>query len=225
MSSRAILCIALLTIAVPAEAQDWSDFARASDRSQDGFLLQIMNEGDLATAAGICASVGQRADPYAGDIIASIAASHIGREITSSELLLRTLLKGLLDPERAMPPLADRISVNREGLLILYDSISTFRDPQLVSTLVELLPSLPDISPKVRLAAAGRRVLDSLAMGNGMLNAPETALAMSVLAVARQLGGADFLDFCAAIVHLSRDPDLLRAARSGAAALASAPTR
>jgi hypothetical protein len=58
-----------------------------------------------------------------------------------------------------------------------------------------------------------------------MLNAQETALAMLVLAVARQLGGADFLDFYAAIVHLSRDPDLLRSARAGAAELAPTLTR
>ncbi len=225
MSSRAALCIALLAIAVPTGAQDWGDFARASDRSQDELLSQVMNESDLATAAAICAGVGLRVDPYAGDIIESLIASRVGRAITRSELLLRTLLKGLFDPGRADSPLAERVAVNRQALRALYDAFPSLQDPQLVETLVNLLPALPDNSPGVHLMAAARRILTKLDAGNGMLDAQETALAMDVIAVARQLGGADFLDFCAAIVHLSRDGDLVSAARATAAALRSSPTR
>jgi hypothetical protein len=222
MSSRAVLCITLLAMAAPAAALDWSDFALASDRSKDALLLDVMNGSDLATAVGICSGVGLRADPFAGDIIESLAAS---RMEPRAEILLRTLLKGLLDPGRTDPPLPVRVTANQQALQVLYDSFPSFQDPQLVAALVLLLPDAPEFSPSAPLMAAARRIQDRLDEGKGMLDAQETALAMEVLGAARRLGGADFLDFCASVVHISLDGGLVSAARATAAVLAPGPTR
>ena len=74
MSSRTILlaflgACAAAACAAAAYAADWSTFVAASNRADDGLILDILKDADFQTSSEICLAIGTRSDPYAADIL------------------------------------------------------------------------------------------------------------------------------------------------------------
>jgi hypothetical protein len=217
MSSRVAACLIFLFAASVAIALDWGDFALHSDRSQDSFLIEVLLPSDLEGAVSICEGVGSRPDPAAGAIIEAIVTQ--GDSELRTETLLRALLERLLDPARSDPPLADRLAANADALGTLVGAISRWEDPQLAAALVRVMPLMQGTDRLRALVEVGDRVVAREDRGNGMLSSQETSLALEWLSAVRSIGGADFLFPCVRIARLSRDTDLVAAARETAKAL------
>jgi hypothetical protein len=220
MSSRVILPALFVLVSIAAAAQDWGDFARQSDSSQDPLLIELLRESDLDEAMRICEGVAAREDVAVGTIVSWIASSRTGRGQARVEALLRLLLARLLDPLRPGPPLERRVAANEAAILSLFETGADWRDPLLIAEAVRVLPLMTGKGMRPVLMATGVRVTETLRGGRGRLTAPEAALAMDFLTAVRRLGDPDFLAPCAAIAALSRDEAVVAAARAAAAALA-----
>jgi hypothetical protein len=209
------------SFSLKAAPGDWRDIASRSDRSADSMILQAMNGDDLETALQLCEGVGSRSDPYAADIIESLAALHKSTSSSRSELLLRVLLSGLFDTSRSSAEIRDRSIANAAALETLFARIRSFKDFQLIGILLGVLPYRQGDNGAAILMEVGARLISDLGGGNGLIPSQEIALGFDYLAGVEQAPSPDFLDQCVSIARLSREKVLMDRARTVAAALAS----
>jgi hypothetical protein len=208
------------SVSLCAAPADWKDIASRSDRSADAMILQTMNGDDLDAALQLCEGVGVRSDPYAADIIESLAARHASATSDRTELLLRVLLAGLFDPSRSEGEIRDRAAANAGALGTLFDRIETFKDFQLTGVLLGILPSMQGYDAAPVLTRVGSRLVADLRKAEGVITSQEIALAFDYLATVEKLPSSDFLDQVVSIARSSREKVLVDRARAVAAALA-----
>jgi hypothetical protein len=180
----------------------------------------LQNE-DFDTKLMICAGVGNRADPFAGNMIAALLAGNSGKTRDTVELLLRALLQGLFDPSRGERWISDRIEANRDELDFMARRMAEWRDPQLAGALVRILPSLNAPGALPALAAAGERIVRSLESGKGETLSQDLALALDFLSAVEKTRRSEFLGQCADIARLSREKVVSARAREVARGLAA----
>jgi hypothetical protein len=210
MSSRAVLCLALLQITASLHGADWASIAATSDRSEDSMLLQAMADGDLETRLAICGSLTKREDPYLEGILSWLADTRGVFDGPQRELLLRVVLRGFD---------AARVAANSQALASLLGRVDEWKDPQLTGTLIVLAPRMGSASPHAAIMRIGDRLVSELLESGGVLPSQETALGLDFLAAAEAVGSADFLPACAQIARLAREKALVDRARAVAAAL------
>jgi hypothetical protein len=210
MSSRAVLCLALLQITASLHGADWASFAATSDQSEDSVLIQAMADGDLETRLAICGSLAKREDPYLEGILSWLADTRGVFDGPQRELLLRVVLQGFD---------ATRIAANRVALASLLDRIDQWKDPQLTGALILLAPRTDLVGAHAAIMLIGDRLVSELRESAGVLPSQETALGLDFLAAAEAVGSADFLPACAQMARLAREKALVDRARAVAAAL------
>jgi len=214
MSSRAVISLVLILVSLVASAADWGTLAAGSDRTLDPTLLSAMQNEDFGTKLLICAGVGNRGDPFAGDIIAALMAGNSGKTRDTVELLLRTLLQGLFDPSKGENWISDRIMANRDVLDSMAGRMTDWRDPQLVGALVRILPGLNTPRALPALSQAGSRVVKALQKGNGAIPSQELALVLDFLSAVARTHRSEFLEQCTEIARLSREKLVVDRARA-----------
>ncbi len=222
MSSRAVISTLFVLVAVTACAADWGTLAADSDRRLDSALLSALQSEDFDTKAIICIGVGQRADPFAGDILTALLESNAGKVSDRIELLLRMLLQGLFDQSKGKKWISDRIAANRDALDFMAGRMAQWRDPQLAGALVRILPALDTPGALPGLAQAGSRVVSSLETGKGMILSQDLALALDFLTAVEATRRVDFLEQCTAIARLSREKLVVDRAREAARVISAA---
>jgi hypothetical protein len=213
MSSRAVISALLIFAAVAVSAADWGTLAADSDRTLDSTLVSALQTEDFDTKVLICTGVGNRADPFAGDIIAALMEGNAGKMSDTVELLLRMLLQGLFDPSKGENWMSERIAANRDQLDSMAGRMAQWRDPQLAGALVRILPSLNTPGALPGLAQAGSRVVRTLEAGKGVMLSQDLALTLDFLKAAETTRRADFLEQCTAIARLSREKLVVDRAR------------
>jgi hypothetical protein len=221
LAAGALLCALLLAASARAAADDLGVFALRSDRADDPFLMQALQDEDFSTQALICDGVGRRADPYAADIIGFLLERNAGAEKVHVEILLRMILKGLFDPARGEEKIRSAVAANADALGTMVSRIDRWTDPQLTSSLVRLLPFLPASQALPALLAVGSGLVHRLEAGAGSVPSQETGLAMDYLAAAEKMKCRDSFEQCAAMARLSREKVLVDRARSVARVLAA----
>ena len=227
MSSRTAFAGTLLALlalaAAPLEAQDWESFAASSDRSMDPILLRVMAESGLEENIGICKGLGRRQDPDVSVFIDSLAAGHVSKTATGTEVLLRWLLATVLDAHPGEESLRAWRDANAGSMDMLLEKIDQWEEPQLRGALLRF--ALIDNTPQGMRAImeVGTGAVSRLERSDGMIGAEDAALALDFLSAARKAARSDFFPYCVQIARLSRDAILVKAARTAAAALASAP--
>jgi len=222
MSSRAVISALLFFSAVAAPAADWGTLAADSDRRLDSALVSALQSEDFDTKASICTGVGQRADPFAGDILTALLESNAGKMSDRIELLLRMVLQGLFDQSKGQKWTFDRIAANRNELDLMAVRMAQWKDPQLAGALVRILPALSTPGALPGLAQAGLRVVRTLETGHGVMLSQDLALALDFLSAVETTRRADFLEQCTAIARLSREKLVVDRARGVARLIAAA---
>ena len=222
MSSRTACSLLLILLAARLCAQDWEGFAASSDRSADPVILQTMAAGDLETNIALCRGIARRSDPDVGSIIESLAAGHAARTAVSTELLLRYLLKGVLDANPTEASLRSWASTNAVPLDMLLFRITECKSPQLRGVLLAFAVIAPGTQGMHAVMDVGASVVRELEASDGLIPSEDAALVLDFLNAARRAARSDFLPYCTAIARLSRDKVIVDAARSAASALASA---
>lgn len=228
MSSRAVvlatgglICALLLAASTMVAAEDWGTYAARSDRGDDPFLMQALDDEDFSTKVLICSGVGRRDDPYAADIIASLLERNAGAEKVQVEILLRMLLQGLFDSARGEERIRSAVTANAGVLDTMISRIDRWTDPQLKAVLVRLFPFMPPSEVLSALLTVGSGLVDRLESAEGLITSQEMGLAMEYLATVEKMKCRDSFEQCAAIARLSREKVLVDRARSVARALAS----
>ena len=220
----ASLTILFLLAASTASPLDWRSFAAASDSSSDAALLDAFAEGDTATRLDICDGLGARTEPSERAMIELIADGHRGNAAWDGEVFLRALLASLFRPSLDPAVLRGRIEANGVALDDLFSRIAEWRDPQLTEELVDLAPICAGPAPLAALGEVGERILHNLSEGGGMLMPEWRSLALAYLKAVGSIGNTAYLFSCTEIARLSRDKDLVTAARATARALISPAT-
>jgi len=227
MSSRAAFALATLALfvglAVPLRAQDWESFAASSKQAMDPLILQIMAKSNLEDNIALCRGLGRRADADVHVFIDSLAAGHASRTALGTEVLLRWLMSSVLDANPQEQSLRRWEAANASSVDMLLDRIDQWGNPQLRGALLTLAVIANSPQGMHAIMAVGVGVVRELERSDGLIPSLDAALALDFLSAARRAARSDFLPCCTAIARLSRDAVLVRAARSAAKDLATAP--
>ncbi len=228
MSSRTILlaflgACAAAACAAAAYAADWSTFVAASNRADDGLILDILKDADFQTSSEICLAIGSRSDPYAADILSWLLAGFSRTVEYKTEHLIRLALASLFDPAQGDQQLRGRLDANAAVVSDLVRGIDGFRDPQLRGLIVRLLPRLGEPDRLSALMKVGAGILDHLRQTGGILSPSDTGLALDYLDVVQEIGNADFMEPCLSISRFSRDQAVVQKARQASLLVASRP--
>jgi hypothetical protein len=219
MSSRALtaarvaLVPLLILVAHLAPCEDWVAFAVQSNRGDDPLLIETMASVDFDTRLQICRGIGERADPFADDIIDSFFARYSTRENYRDSLLLRELLSGLFDPARGEADLHARVRANESSLAAMAGRLGECQDAQLAGALVRVLPMMSRGTALPALMDVGARLIGALRRGKGMVPSQQSALALDYLSAAASLKSPDSLGQCIEISQLSREKVVVDKAR------------
>ena len=223
MSSRAVCAFLLVLLAGPLFAQDWERFAAGSDRSEDGFILQTMTDGDLETGIALCRGLGRRKDLDVQAVIDFLVTQHTPGSEVKSELLLRWLITSVREAHRQEEALRAWTASNAQSLDMLLAHISVWKSAQLKGALLGLAVIAPGTRGANAIMDVGQEVVQELEdSSDGLIPSQDSALALDFLAAARRASSSDFFPLCVSIARLSREKVLVDAARSAARALASA---
>ena len=224
VDSVAATLLALFALpAASVHAQDWESFAASSRHPMDPVILRIMAESDLEQNIGICKGLGRRPDADVSVFMDSLAAAHVAKTAPETEVLLRWLLASALAANPQEGSLRAWHDANAASVDMLLEKITQWRDAQLKGTLLGFALIANSSVGMRAIMEVGTGVVRELERSDGLIPSEDAALALDFLAASRKAGRSDFFPSCVEIARLSRDAVLVKAARSAAAALASAP--
>jgi hypothetical protein len=227
MSSRTALTLAALALSVllaaPAQAQDWEGFAASSRQAMDPLILQFMAQSNLEENIALCRGLGRRADPDVQVFIDSMAAGHASKTALGTEVLLRWLIRSVLDANPQEQSLRRWQAANASSVDMLLDRIDQWENPQLRGVLLKLAVIANSPQGMRAVMAVGAGVARQLERSDGLIPPQDAALALDFLSAARSAARPDFLSYCSDIARMSRYEVLVRAARSAAKDLAGLP--
>jgi hypothetical protein len=226
MSSAAAAGIVLVCVLISRpdsiEAAGWEGFVRTSDRSEDSAIIELLSTSDFATQRVIITALGEREDPYLGDVLEALAGGTNIKPDFRREYLLRLLIGTILDP--SLPPQTRkwRTEVNRESLEMVARRVNDFEDPQLKAEIIRLLPDFDgsDLSPVLSETCAA--LAHRLEKQQGELSPMDTDLLLALLGYLETHPEPDLLEQCLTVARLSRDRQAVDAARAGANAIVEA---
>ena len=199
--------------AASASATDWGAFVAASNRNDDGLILDLLKDADFATSAGMLEALGSRKDPYAEDILSWLLSRFSKTSEYKTEALIRLAMKAIFDEAPDAHALQERLAANADFIDQLVRNIARFKDPQLRGSIVRLLPRRQGPERLAALMEVGAGVIEALNQADGKLTDPDMGLAYDYLGVVRQIGNSDFMEPCLEIARLSRDSGLTQKAR------------
>ncbi len=223
-AARGFTAIVLLIATRTAWAADegLAAFVAGSGSTANPVILSMMRSADLGDRLVIAQALGERADPYVGDILEAFASGPGGPGRYQDELVLRVLLSSLLSLELSADARRARIEANRQALDRMVNAMDSFQDPQLQSLLVDAADSLGDTMFHPILAARARVLLDAMTRLQGRLSPQEGAFLLRLLRFFGDHPTMDFLPLCTAAARLSREKTLVDAARNAAVLCAAA---
>src|SRR5208337_1341926 len=144
------------------------------------------------------------------------------RTALHTELLLRYLLEGARSANPQDASLLKWAVTNASALDALLFKITEWKSPQLEGVLLSFAVIAPGPQGMHAIMDVGASLVRELESSQGLIPSEDAALVLDFLDAARKAGRSDFFPSCAAIARLSRDKVIVDAARSAAAALASA---
>jgi len=222
MSSRTAFALAAaLLVGCPAllAAQDWEAVAASSDRSQDGLLVRMLNEGDLERQIALCRGLGRRQDRNIAPVIDFLTSHYSPGTADRTELLLRWLLASARSAHEQEADFQAWIDANSQSVDALLAGMDRWRSPMLKTELVACATVEGTTGSRQAIMKAGAQTVSGLQATGGWLSGAETALALAFLDAAGRVKDTDFLAACADIARLSRDRDVVLAARQAADSL------
>jgi hypothetical protein len=203
------------------EAWGWESFVKASSRSDDPVIIELVSKYDLQTALSVLKAVGERDDPYAGDILDAVAAGRGTRPDGQREYLLRILVESLFDAGLSPATLSSRAEANRGSLDTLVRGLNGLEDPQLQSDLVRVMEPLGAGAYASVVADALAESINGMQANAGNLSPMRTELLLSLLSYVSRHPSPDFLELSVSVARLSRDERAVEISRSISRAIAA----
>jgi hypothetical protein len=213
---RVCILLAFFFAAAIASPLDWRSFAASTDSGSDTAFFDAFVLGDTEIRLALCEGIGLRSDPAEGAIIDFIADGHRGNAAWDAVVFLRALLASVFDPSQPDEALRNRVAANASALDALFSRVGEWRDPQLVEALVNLAPLCAGSVRLTALVEVGNGIVHALETGSGLLMPQSRSLAFAYLRSVREIADGAFLFSCSEIARLSRDKDIVDAARLAA---------
>jgi hypothetical protein len=217
---RAFLAAVMIAGSLSSAALEWSAFVRGSTRASNPLIISLLKNADLEMGLQIASSLGERGEPYIGDIIDAIASGYATRTDFERQYLLRVLIASLLRESLPVETVQGRIRVNLESLERLIQRMPELQDPLLKRELVRVVDLYPEESLIPRVSEQFRIILDDLNDNRGLIPLPDQALLVSLIAFAMHHPLMEFLSPCLEAARLSRDAEAVRNARAAASRIA-----
>ncbi|NOY07238.1 MAG: hypothetical protein GXP33_00140 [Spirochaetes bacterium] len=141
-----------------------------SSKNMNSTIISWINDYDLETSEIILNSMVLRRDYYIGDIINNLAYNFSSRNKYKKEYLLRILINSFFysainNSSKSVSSLNLRIKTNSDALNTLTDRILSFKDYQLRSEILKLIPYTNNIRKYNILMRESRSIIEKLKSG------------------------------------------------------------
>jgi hypothetical protein len=217
MRSRAIstgLAVTLLWfIPLQTTAQDYIAWIRYSDSSDNDLIVEIIEQGDLATALDVAGALGLREDVQVQEIILAVGEQVTPRPSWERELILRVMLESVFAPALESSELERRLRANRDGIDFLIANLPQF-GLSLRREVIRILSFLHPPEYLSTLMVEGRRITEILREQEGHLSGEQAALTLTFLETAGTIADPDFVNLVLLILERTRHLEVAEKARS-----------
>jgi len=191
----------------------------------DPIFLDALGKGNLEVGISICKGLARRADQ---DIQAEmgllLSLESPALPPADREVMLRWLLAAAEQAHAGDDALRSWADANSPGVRQMLERAQRWKDPQLKGALLTLALIAPDNLGTPAIMEVGMQVLRCLQDAPvGLLSPQDTALAMDFLSAARKTRSPAFFDLCVQAARLSRDRQVVDAARAAARELGALP--
>lgn len=184
-----------------------------SDRSRNGFLLNLFLGEDLTDQICIVTNLGRRSDPFVEEFIISITDHMTPLKRDKYEYLLRVLLFSVFHPDFDEDELRARILVNKKGVEYLVRQLHVFQDPMLKCQILWMIPHLHDPAFFSVCMTEGDHLLSILKQTSGMPGCLINQEIICLLEIVEQIGNKDYLPLCQSFIQFSRNKQVIEESR------------
>lgn len=192
------------------QAQTVAQIVKASSRASNGLVLRVLLDDDTTNALSAAKALGDRKDPYVGDILEGLFSHINGRNSSRDLLLLRVVLEAVfLRPS----PAPAKIAVNARSLASLLSRLESIPDAATKGALLDISRYLSSGEVEKPLLAEGAFLIAYLRKTGGRFSPERRYEAVSFLEACRAHGNAVLRNQVITQVELARDPSFVRAAR------------
>ncbi len=141
------------------------DIIKNSSRDMNSTIISWINDYDLETSKAILDSMVLRKDYYIGDIINNLAYNFSYRNKYKKEYLLRILINSFFYSPESISSLSLRIKINSYAINDLTNKILSFKNNQLRSEILKLIPYTNNIRKYHNLMKESRLLIEKLRYG------------------------------------------------------------
>ncbi|MEE9307103.1 MAG: hypothetical protein V3V57_06195 [Spirochaetia bacterium] len=217
MKSRAIsvgLAFMLLCfLPLHTAAQDYTSWIRYSDSGDNDLIVEMIEQGDLATGLDVAEALGLREDVQIQEIILAVGEQITHRSSWERELILRVMLASVFAPTLESSELERRLRANRDGIDFLVANLHQF-GLSLKREVTRVLSFLHPPEYLGTLMAEGRRITEILREQEGRLNGEQAALTLTFLETVGTIADPEFANLVLLILERTRHLEVGEKARS-----------
>ncbi|MCK5006926.1 MAG: hypothetical protein KAR73_06020 [Spirochaetales bacterium] len=217
MKSRAIsvgLAFMLLCfLPLHTAAQDYTSWIRYSDSGDNDLIVEMIEQGDLATGLDVAEALGLREDVQIQEIILAVGEQITHRSSWERELILRVMLASVFAPTLESSELERRLRANRDGIDFLVANLHQF-GLSLKREVTRVLSFLHPPEYLGTLMAEGRRITEILREQEGRLNGEQAALTLTFLETVDTIADPEFANLVLLILERTRHLEVGEKARS-----------
>jgi hypothetical protein len=217
MKSRAIsvgLAFMLLCfLPLHTAAQDYTSWIRYSDSGDNDLIVEMIEQGDLATGLDVAEALGLREDVQIQEIILAVGEQITHRSSWERELILRVMLASVFAPTLESSELERRLRANRDGIDFLVANLHQF-GLSLKREVTRVLSFLHPPEYLCTLMAEGRRITEILREQEGRLNGEQAALTLTFLETVGTIADPEFANLVLLILERTRHLEVGEKARS-----------
>lgn len=191
--------------------QSSAAFVSGSSRAENSAVLQILLGSDLTDATAAARALGERRDPYVGDILAGLFSRMAGPQSYRYGLLFREVVEYVL-----LKPLTSqaRIEANRAELAVLLGKLQSISDPPTKRALLETSIYLPETLSQKALLDEGVFLETYLRQNGGHLSPGRLDEALGFVVACDAHSNEVLRAEVVGLIELARDVTFVRAARA-----------
>jgi hypothetical protein len=196
-----------------------TDLVLRSDRRMNKEIIDLIFSEDYETVLSIMRALGQRRDPYVGDIIFAVFFTYTGSEFYKQENMLEELLSCLFDPTHERELLKERHDQNKAALTHLIINLPYIHSPGLKRHLIRLIPLSGQDEYHPLLAQEAEHIASLLKNNNGYVDKATDQELLTLLEVVGKLKITECAEICLTISYVSANGDVVQLARKVAVEL------
>jgi len=200
-----VLAVSLLCFfPLRTAAQGYTSWILHSDSGDNELIVEMIEQGDLATGLDVAAALGSREDIQVQEIVLALG---------ERELILRVLLSSVFAPTLDSSELERRLRANRNGIDFLVANLPRF-GLSLKREVTRILSFLHPPEYLSALMAEGRWITEILREQEGQMSGEQAALTLTFLGTLGKIADPEFANLVLLILKRTRHLEVAAKARS-----------